>query len=336
MGFAVEKTRMRALIRALLRYLVRAAVATRLGLRAVNAVHIRLTPTLRRRFFYLCPDEDWRVEGPWRVEFAGQRLVLPLSRDFRWGWLAAVAFDGYDPEMHELYAALVRGDAPPRVFFDVGANHGMHSLRLLAHGVRVVSFEPNPACHAFLLDCCKANGLRPELEPVAVGEAPGSAELVVPGDRTWLGRTVPEVQESWRKEVRIWRVPQVSLDVYAGARGVVPDLVKIDVEGGEIAVLRGARRLLSTARPIVIFESWPWSRDRNELHGFFAGLGYGITPVTGALTGDPLPLDRFLDSTATNFLARPRAYRHTSSQPRCPDLIAAVMTWSSVAMSTGF
>jgi FkbM family methyltransferase len=303
---------MRGLIRALLRYFVRAAVATRLGLRAVNAVHIRLTPALRRRFFYLCPDEDWRVEGRWRVEFAGRRLVLPLSRDFRWSWLAAVAFDGYDPEMHELYAALVRGAAPPRVFFDVGAHHGLHSLRLLAHGIRVVSFEPNPACHAFFLDCCKANGLTPEVEPVAVGEAPDLAEMAVPGDRTWLGSTVPEVQESWREEVRRWWVPQVSLDAYTAERGVVPDLVKIDVEGGELGVLRGARRLLTTARPIVIFESWPWSRDRMALHALFADLEYDIATVTSGLSGDPLPSDRFVDSMATNFLARPRraAQRH--------------------------
>ena len=132
------------------------------------------------------------------------------------------------------------------MFFDVGASYGLHSLRLLAHGIRVVSFEPNPRCHAFFTECCRANGLTPCIEPLAVGEFCGSVNFAAPGDRTWHGSTLPEVWESWRgSAIDRWSVPQVSLDTYVAEQGPVPDLIKIDVEGSEDAVLRGAIGLLT-------------------------------------------------------------------------------------------
>ena len=89
------------------------------------------------------------------------------------------------------------GPAPPRVFFDVGASYGLHSLRLLAHGVRVVSFEPNPECHDFFRDCCRANELSPDIVPAAVGAEEGWARLFVPVGRSYLGSIAPGAHEGW-------------------------------------------------------------------------------------------------------------------------------------------
>ena len=101
------------------------------GLRLVNRAHRVLSAPARQRFFHLCVDETWRVQGKWTVDFAGRRLVLTLSRDFPDAWLAAIGFHGYDPEVHALYEALIRSPRPPRVMFDVGASYGLHALRFL-------------------------------------------------------------------------------------------------------------------------------------------------------------------------------------------------------------
>ena len=165
--------RARAVVRAGLRWMLRCAISTPAGLGGVNVVHRRLSPAGKRRFYYLGADGTWRVEGRWSVDFAGRRLVLPLHRDFDFAWIAAIAFHGHDTEVCQLYERLMRGPRPPSVFFDVGASWGLHSLMLLAHGARVLSFEPNPACHRFFLDCCAANCLRPELHAVAVSDRSG-------------------------------------------------------------------------------------------------------------------------------------------------------------------
>src|SRR5262245_19536974 len=298
---------MKAQCGSLLRSLLREAVSTRVGFRAANLVHGRLPRSVLRRLFFLCADQRWPVEGRWTAHFAGRRIVLPLSRDFPYAWLAALAFDGYDPEMHDVYAALVRSDRPPRVFFDVGASYGLHSLRLLAHGARVVSFEPNVRCHAFFTQCCRANGLTPVLEPVAIGEFCGAVDLAVPDDRTWLGSTRPEVWETWRDaRVERWSVTQVSLDTYVAEQGPVPDLIKIEVEGAEDAVLRGAIGLLTGIRPTVIFESWRLPARRAELYALLDDLDYDVATVATGPLGPSLSAEHFGAEVATNFIARPR------------------------------
>jgi hypothetical protein len=142
---------------------------------------------------------------------------------------------------------------------------------------------------------------------VAVGEISGLVDLAVPDDRTWLGSTIPDVWEEWRgAAIQTWSVRQVSLDAYIAGRGLAPDLLKIDVEGGEAAVLRGATWLLTTVRPTVIFESWPLPSKRAELHAILDDLDYGIATVAMGPEGDALMYDQFLTSAATNFIARPK------------------------------
>jgi FkbM family methyltransferase len=275
------------------------------GLRLVNALHRRMSPALRRRFFHLTCNENWRVAGDWLVDFAGRNLVLPLRRGFPLAWMAAVGFHGYDPELHDIYTRLVRSASPPRVFFDVGANYGLHSLRLLAHGARVISFEPNPECHAFFVECCRANGVSPDIVAAAVGARAGWATLTVPVGRSYLGSIVPGVQAQWGREVVSFRVPLTSLDGFAAERGVVPDLVKIDVDGGELDVLHGARGLLASARPVVIFESWPSAAERRDMFDVLTAHGYRIHDVVVGGRRAALTCEQFLASPATNFVARP-------------------------------
>jgi hypothetical protein len=82
----------------------------------------------------------------------------------------------------------------------------------------------------------------------------------------------------------------------------VPDFVKIDTEGAEVAILRGAVDLLRTARPTLVFEAWHCVEDRGELWAMLDKHGYAIAAVDGA---PPRPLTRagFVSAHATNFLA---------------------------------
>lgn len=303
------RRRARGISRALARETVRRLIGTRSGFRLVNALHRRLDADAKRRFYYAFFDEGWRVEGRWLVDFAGRTLILPLHLDFAPSWTAAIGFHGYDLEVHQLYEALLTSPRRPRVFFDVGANYGLHSLQLLAAGARVFSFEPNPACHPWFLECCRANGLRAEIQAVAVGDRPGSVELAVPDGRTYMGTVVSSVRAGWNPGtlVKTLRVPQVTLDDVIALRGLTPDLVKIDTEGSDLAVLRGASTLLGTARPIVAFESWVGGPERGELFSLLAEAGYEIEPLRVPYREEgELERSAFLASTATNFVARPR------------------------------
>lgn len=285
-----------------------AALRRRVGLRVVNSLHRRLSAAKKRRMFYHFGDRAYAVQGDWVVEFAGRTITLPLRHDFAWSWCAALAFHGYDTELHDLYERLVTSDRGPRVFFDVGASYGLHSLRLLVHGVRVISFEPNPDCHLWFRQCAEQNGVEPEIHALAVADKAGTAELAVPGDATYLGTIVREVRESWAGQhvVRVLTVPQIALDDFVAEHSILPDLVKIDTEGSERLILSGARRVLELARPLVLFESWPRSPDRDTIFALLESVGYRIEPLAWPLRrAAPLSVAGFRDAPGMNFLARP-------------------------------
>jgi len=271
----------RMLVRTVLFPWLRAFLATPAGVAAFNSFYGRLPLDQKRRLFFVCAESHFRVEGKWNVDFAGRRLTLPLHRDFAPAWSLALAFEGHDTELHQFYETLIR-TARPRVMFDVGASYGLHSVRFLSHGVRTVSFEPNTACHAYLRDCGVVNGLEPEIHGVAVAESAGCVEFAVPEDETYLGTIVQGVIDRWRarSDVTTATVSQVSLDDFVADSGLVPDFVKIDVEGSEIGVLRGAQRLLATVRPLVVFESWRASDQRKVIFERLTSCGYVIRALT--------------------------------------------------------
>ena len=283
-----------------------AALTRPSGLCVVNRLYRVLSSAQKRRFFYAFLDSLYPVEGDWIVDFAGRRITLPLQREFTLSWCAAVGFHGYDPEIHAFYEQLMRR-TPPRVFFDVGASYGLHSLRFLVHGVRVVSFEPNAACHGWFRACCRRNGVEPEIHAVAIADKSGTAELAVPDEAAYEATIVSEVKQRWvgRRHVRTITVPQIALDDFVTEHGIRPDLLKVDTEGSERLVLTGARRVLESVRPLVVFESWPGSPDRDAIFALLESIDYRIERI--ALPPRPSAMSQMelRDAPGMNFLARP-------------------------------
>jgi FkbM family methyltransferase len=147
-------------------------------------------------------------------------------------------------------AALYRHFVPPGgLVFDVGANVGDRTAVFVELGARVVAVEPQAQCAARLRE---RFGGRVAVEEAAAGAQEGTAELLVASAHTisslnadWVER----VQESGRFSSYRWddavRVPVLTLDLLIERHGL-PDLVKVDVEGYELEVLRGLSRPVPT------------------------------------------------------------------------------------------
>jgi len=275
---------------------------------AYQALPWRAKAIAHRAWAKLFRDSDAAFEsGEWRVRFAGRDVLVPLSRARAWlDWDVALSLLGHDPEIKRTYAALVRSPRRPRLFFDVGANYGTHSLLLLAHGVRVVTFEPNPTCAPVFEELCRANGVGGRWEAVALGGEEDLVELCFDERDTWAGSTCGPPAAAGEGARHRLRVPQTTLDAYVERLAEAPDWVKLDVEGAEHRVLAGARRTLCGSRPRVIFESWA-GPARARIAQEFARAGYRICALPWDATGEPhaLTAEAFLASTATNYLADP-------------------------------
>jgi FkbM family methyltransferase len=160
----------------------------------------------------------------------------------------------YEPELiRTLEQHLKKGDG----CIDVGGHVGYLSI-IMAHLVgpqgRVVTFEPVPENYAALVENIEINNLRNATpECAAVGETEGTMELIcTQGERlSWTASA--KGYSSPTDDIRI-SVPVVSLDKYLQSNRLKPSLIKIDVEGAELLVLRGARRTLREVRPLILVE----------------------------------------------------------------------------------
>ena len=236
--------------------------------------------------------------------FAGRLVRLPLrllpraavvrargglTKGMRWrvgsathgAWLGT-----YELETQAVLAAQVRAGA---VCFDVGANAGFFTLalaRLAGPGGRVVAFEPMAINAAALLFHVAANGLRQvTLVQAAVAEAEGLLPFEV-HESTSMGRLAAGEDTGCL-------VPTLSLDGAVFARGLPPpDVIKIDVEGAEAAVLRGAARVLRECRPVVAV-SLHGADCFRDCHALLRGHGYDIADFAGkrVASGDPPQAD---------------------------------------------
>lgn len=249
-------------------------------------------------------------QGYWTVRFAGKRIVLPITGTSAWlEWDLAVSILGHEVDITITYETLIKSRRRPAVFFDVGANYGLHSLLFLTQGVQVISFEPNGACHGYLRSASSLNHVEVDIQPLALGDTESWVELLYPENDTWLGTIVPQEQRHLRSvhgQLNRSRVRQIALDEFVKQHKHAPQLIKIDTEGNELAVLRGSRETLRTCRPLVIFESRP-STERGGLACFLKEANYHITCLPLLQETLPPRFDErgFLASQARNFLAVP-------------------------------
>ncbi|MCB9878626.1 MAG: FkbM family methyltransferase [Planctomycetes bacterium] len=157
-----------------------------------------------------------------------------------------------------LQQVLQRVLRPGDCFVDIGANLGM--VTLLARSAvgdagRVLACEPNPTLGQRLERTLAQNGLRNvELVRAALSDGAGTAELHVFDDHSGWG-SLSEQGPTGATQTAAWQVDTRPGDeLLAALPANQPMVIKIDVEGHEVPVLRGLQRTLRERRPLVLCE----------------------------------------------------------------------------------
>ncbi|HEY7328465.1 MAG TPA: FkbM family methyltransferase [Gemmataceae bacterium] len=177
-----------------------------------------------------------------------------------------------EPDMQEALHHLLR---PGMSFYDIGANVGFFTIlaaKLVGPTGRVVAFEPVNANAHWLEHNLKLNGFHHVfIRQMALGNQDGEAAFRVSAESTWgkLAYTGPVNQET-----AVIQVPIRSLDkLHANGELPRPDLLKIDVEGAEVDVLRGSAETLRAVRPLLLIELHGTNADVADL---LSGLQYRV------------------------------------------------------------
>jgi len=173
--------------------------------------------------------------------------VYQVSSDDQ--YLAAVGAE-FEPYMVQLFSALV---TPDDVVADIGANIGLTALLFSKMAHKTYAFEPSPSTYRILLENLARNridnvyafnlGLGHKQEKLTITFASGnrSGGYVSDKIRPEAGHVTEEIQIE-------------TIDRFFAVEGICPSFIKIDVEGFEMNVVRGATSFLADYRPTVVME----------------------------------------------------------------------------------
>ncbi len=224
----------------------------------------RLIPSLNRAWARLVWRHDVRTIG-----FRGALWLLAhrnrVDRE--------IAFYGdyEDAQLSRFLARLGHGDVD--LVLDIGANFGLYAILAAVHSPveRIIAFEPDARNRDQLATQRWLNpkARRVEIDPRAVSAASGEVIFQSYPDTSTGQSRIADTGEA---------VTAVALDeIFDLAQRRI--MIKIDVEGHELAVLTGARRLLSQNQCWLQVEIWPAQRAAAE--AFLSELGYYAAAATG-------------------------------------------------------
>jgi FkbM family methyltransferase len=162
---------------------------------------------------------------------------------------------------------------PGTTVLDIGAGLGTHTRFYLDRGGRVIAFEPHP----LQFECLIRNCPQAYCYPYAVGETDDEAWLFVEPDMAGSSRLVEQASDGLITKVKRIRIDDDRLLT----KSVSVSFMKIDVEGCEPEVLRGAKELIARDRPAIWMEVNPEAlrqqkHSPDELAQVVAELGYRV------------------------------------------------------------
>lgn len=154
------------------------------------------------------------------------------------------------------------------IFIDIGSNRGEAILSMLLEKSlqnEVVGFEPNPLIFDKLYKYYSSEE-RVEVKNIGIGEEVGEFDLYVPFYRKWMFDGLSSFKkleaEDWLK-TRLWNFKQKHFSIKKvnclvtelDSFNFKPYFIKIDVQGFELEVLKGAKQTLEKYEPILLIES---------------------------------------------------------------------------------
>jgi FkbM family methyltransferase len=221
------------------------------------------------------------VRRPWTVQLRdGARLACYPHNSAT----SAVVYCGLPdwPEMNFLLDHL----RPGGLFVDVGANTGTYAvLAASVNDVRVIALEPSAEAWARLRRNVDMNGFHSVAAVHAAAAAQAGKVTLTRGQDT-INRVVSAEYEGETEDVEAVTVDEV---IARFGDGRPLSLMKVDVEGGDGAVLEGASAVLARDKPALILEN----NRPEELAGLLAPLGYAFftyEPATRSLV--PVDISR--------------------------------------------
>lgn len=232
-------------------------------LKATGILFYRAKAPLHRVMHFL--RYEWRRSSPFRFSYFGYCVLYEKGDG-----LAHHLSGGYpfEPDVIGCAVSLLR---PGDVMIDAGANIGLISLAVQRKVPHVVChcFEPSPYPYRMFKKTIRENHLQKYLIPRNIGlyNKTGELKFHVHAANDALGDGIQDTHRAGRTQPITVRV--ITVDRFM-REYAIPNLrlMKIDVEGAELYVLKGAKHTIMKFRPAILFEANPKNIQAYNLHVF--------------------------------------------------------------------
>ncbi len=211
------------------------------------------------------------------VKFAGHRIkfAIPNRKCLHF----ALSIEKREPMTNKWILAFDRDD----VFFDIGANNGVFALMAaVVSGCRVYAFEPHFASYYTLVHNVYANDLQDRLSayPLAISNGLAFDNLYL--SAITAGKSLNNYGDARPSEEELWHavIPQaavsISIDEFVRITGVMPNHIKVDVDGIEPRIVEGARQTLADPRlKSIMIEIDEKDSSHMAIHDVMKASGFG-------------------------------------------------------------
>lgn len=276
---------------------------------------IPLVNLLGRNILKLLPSSfkgyklKWRTSG--RISLKVNQYNFKMLNKCDDGIIDQIYYKLDYPETNDL-SVFIKFIEPGSTVFDIGSNTGIYSILSAVSQPysKIFAFEPNPINSERLSQNLALNKLNNvELIENAIGEENKIINLNVPENDIISDTTsvIEEFSKSTYKGKLSWKkieVEQFSIDeMYSRLNLTRLDLIKIDVEGYEIEVLKGAQKVLKSNRPKILLETFPDREKQSWFKNFVTKFDYKAYTISN--TGLKIDESDFEVKEGYNYLLIP-------------------------------
>lgn len=222
-------------------------------------------------------DAQWKSVKPRYVSYFDRHLQCIMTADrTEWGGRKSYYWGRYyDLTLQSIFRKFV---TPGATFIDIGANLGYHSLyaaRLVGAEGMVLSFEPNPSTYSILTGHIAINRIRNcKAYEIALSDVSEEQELVQQDDHSGTATLRPLKQAAHTAKVLVRTGDETLHGIPFSGRV----LMKIDVEGYELRVLRGLKETLRRVDVVTVEITPEWISNLGgyvtDLYGFMREMGF--------------------------------------------------------------
>lgn len=264
---------MKSIIRKITAAFIHSLMSNKLTIPIANALYEN--GSFKFRDFFVMTVKQPKFDFHWYFTLLnGKKITCLVQHQHPNTWHFAISYIWHDTGLSIIEKHLNAFYEKHYAYFDIGSNVGLRSVYALSENRPTALFDPNPEVSKISKQMISLNGFTNySIEQSGLSDTQGELSFYISSSAYMSSFDKEHAAKD--KIVAEIKIPVTTLDLYlSNHREYQPKIIKIDVEGFEINVLRGAHQLLQQYLPTLLIEILDTGSNRKEIIGLLKGYGY--------------------------------------------------------------